>query len=241
MNYAISFDFWNTLYGNGPESKRQKLRAGYFRKIIANYKKHNLKTIETAFSSSMELFLQNWRHKQRTPTPEERIQYMAKILRIDLNENEVNQISEYFGNLIFKIPPQNIRSVNTIIAQLAEKYPLGIISDTGYITGEYIRDFLEKEQLLPHFSSLVFSDEQKYCKPHISVFQITCKTLKVDCSRLIHIGDLEHTDVKGVKDAGGISIKYIGNNINTSGNSRADYTIDSYETLPHLIDNIISG
>ncbi len=217
MNYGISFDFWNTLYGNGPESKRQKLRAGYFRKTIAKYKKYKLKTVKTAFSASTDLFIQNWRYKQRTPTPPERIQYMAKI------------------------PPQNIRSVNTIIAQLAAKYPLGIISDTGYITGEYIRDFLEKEQLLPHFHSLVFSDEQKYCKPHASVFRLTCNSLKVDCSRLIHIGDLEHTDVKGVNDAGGISIKYIGNHINTSGDSRADYTIDSYEALPHLIDKIISG
>jgi putative hydrolase of the HAD superfamily len=241
MNYGISFDFWNTLYGNGTESKRQKLRVGYFRKIIANYKKYNFKTVETAFSASMDLFLQNWQNKQRTPTPSERIQYMAKILGVDLNDNEVNQISEYFGNLIFKIPPENIHSVNTIVAQLAEKYPLGIISDTGYITGEYIRGFLEKERLLPYFRSLVFSDEQKYCKPHASVFQLTCNSLKVDCSRLIHIGDLEHTDVKGIKDAGGISIKFTGNNINISGNSQADYTIDSYDALPHLIDKIISG
>jgi hypothetical protein len=52
---------------------------------------------------------------------------------------------------------------------------------------------------------------------------------------------LEHTDVKGIKDAGGISIKFTGNNINISGNSQADYTIDSYDALPHLIDKIISG
>ncbi|MCK5346364.1 MAG: hypothetical protein KAR20_23300, partial [Candidatus Heimdallarchaeota archaeon] len=127
MHYGISFDFWNTLFGNGPESHRHKLRIQYFRKIITNYKRYRFKTIESAFDASLEFFVNDWQKKQRTPTPCERIKYMTEILAVDINEDDINKIADYFGNLIFQIPPQNIPSVKTVVAKLAEKYPLGII------------------------------------------------------------------------------------------------------------------
>ena len=241
MQYGISFDFWNTLFGNGPESHRHKLRIQYFHRIITNYKKYRYKTVAAVFDASLEFFVNEWQKKQRTPTPRERIKYMTKILAVDINDDDIDKIAHYFGNLIFQIPPQDIPSVHKVVAQLSNKYPLGIISDTGYISGIYIRRFLEKEKMLSFFQSLLFSDEQINCKPHSSVFLLTCDNLGVDPSELIHIGDLEKTDVEGAKNSGCISIKFTGIHTNPSSDSHADYIIDNYEMLPKLIDTIVNS
>lgn len=238
MTYGISFDFWNTLYGNGNEKKREKLRFSFFRKTVSGYRKLNKNSVETVFKASREFFFHEWQNNQRTPTPEERIIYMAKMLAINLNQQEIENITDYFGSLIFTIPPRTLPSVKEIIRELSKKYPLGIISDTGYISGKFIRKFLDKEGLLHYFKSLIFSDEQTYCKPHPSVFELTSNKLQVDPAMMIHIGDLEKTDIIGAKKSGWTSIKFIGASSDSVSGSKADYTIDHFNLFPQLLDSI---
>jgi putative hydrolase of the HAD superfamily len=239
MKHAVSFDFWNTLYGTGDESERRKRRIKYFQKYLLKYKKITRKSVEAAFDSSFEVFMEQWRYRQQTPGTVERIRYMAKILEVHLTDAETEQIANYFGNLILTVPPQKIDLVYEVVSDLSQKYPLGIISDTGYINGRYIRRFLDREKLLSMFKSLVFSDEHPYSKPHIKVFQTTCRNLQIDCSRLIHIGDLDQTDIMGAKNAGCTSIKYAGNNHALSSETEADFIIDHYKDLPKLIASIV--
>lgn len=238
MTYGISFDFWNTLYGNGNENKRAKLRINFFRKTISSHHKFKKNSIEVAFKASREFFFYEWQNNYRTPTPKERILYMAKLLSLDLTRQEIDTISDYFGGLIFTIPPRTLPSVKFIIRELSERYPLGIISDTGYISGEFIRKFLDKEGLLSCFKSMVFSDEQTYCKPHSSVFELTMKNLQVDSTGMIHIGDLEKTDIIGANKSGWTSVKFIGASRESDTTSEADYTIDHFNLFPRLLDSI---
>jgi len=240
-SFGISFDFWNTLYGNGDEPKRHNLRVEYFYKSVSKYIKIDLNSIEKVFQASMEFFIYEWQNNFRTPTASERILYMANLLSVKLKSNDIDEISEYFGNLIFSVPPQNTPLNLTIVKEFAQNYPLGIISDTGYISGKHIREFLKNEGLLSCFNSLVFSDEQKYCKPHHSVFLKTSKKLNIPCSRLIHIGDLELTDIRGAKDSGCISIRYTGWNNGSHGDSRADQIINNYQDLSQTIGEIANS
>ena len=240
MKYAVSFDFWNTLYGTGAESERRKRRIKYFQKQLLNHKKIPLRAIESVFDSSFELFIDQWRLKSRTPSTAERIKHMAHILGVKFSDEEVNQLADYFGKLIFTFPPQKIELAYEAVSELSLAYPLGIISDTGYINGEYIRRFLDQEKLLSKFKSLVFSDEHPHSKPHLTVFQETCHNLGVDYSGLIHIGDLDQTDILGAKNAGCISIKYIGNHHDLTSQTQADYIIDHYKDLPQLIESIVT-
>ena len=83
MTYGISFDFWNTLYGNGNEKKREKLRINFFRKAISSHRKFKKNSIVASFKASREFFFYEWQNNYRTPTPKERILYMAKLLALD--------------------------------------------------------------------------------------------------------------------------------------------------------------
>ncbi len=87
---------------------------------------------------------------------------------------------------------------------------------------------------------IMFSDEHPHCKPHSSLFKLTCDRFKIDCSRLIHIGDLEKTDVKGANDSRGISIKYTGWHNNPVEKSLAKYIINDYQTLSQTITDIVN-
>ena len=240
-SFGISFDFWNTLYGNGDEPERHRLRVEYFHRTISKFINVNIDTIEKVFRASTEFFIFEWQHNYRTPSAPERIQYMLNLLSLKLETKDIEKISRFFGGLIFDLPPQNISENLTIIQQLAENYPIGIVSDTGYISGKYIREFLKNEGIISCFKSLVFSDEQLYGKPHISVFLKTCKNLNIPCSRLIHIGDLEQTDIRGAKDAGCIGIRYTGWNNGSSVNSQADQIINNYEDLARIIGEIANS
>jgi putative hydrolase of the HAD superfamily len=240
LNFGISFDFWNTLYGNGDEPERHKKRIEYFYDVISTYINTDYNTVDKAFHASAKFFIDEWQNKFRTPTATERIRYMSEKLSVTINNSDIEKTADYFGKLIFVVPPQ-INSQNLkIVRRLSQKYPIGLISDTGYISGKYIRQFLIEQDMISTFLSLVFSDEQRYCKPHPSVFKLTCNNLDISSSRLIHIGDLEKTDVKGVRDSGGISIKYIGWNDNSSKASNADYVINNYQELSRTITEIVN-
>ncbi len=239
--FGISFDFWNTLYGNGDEPKRHDLRVDYFSKIVSNYIKTDRFSIEKVFKASTEFFIYEWQNNYRTPSAHERIQYMSKLLSVQFEKSDVDKICAYFGHLIFSVPPQNTSINLNIVRQLAVNYPLALISDTGYISGMYIREFLRKEDIISSFKSLVFSDEQEFCKPHTSVFQKTCKKLNIPCSQLIHIGDLEKTDIKGAKDSGSIGIRYTGWNNGPPDDSQADHIINNYNDLLHTIKDITNS
>lgn len=240
MRFAISFDFWNTLYGTGDEPLRHKLRVAFFQKQLSAYVQTDIASLEKTFEWSRQHFLHNWIEKHTTPSTEERIRMMAKRLGVELSADETQTIAAYFGRLIHQVPPQCLDNLKDCIVELSTHYPLAIISDTGYITGKHIRRFLEEEHLLPYFTSFVFSDEHDYCKPHPSVFRRTCQNLQIKCSQLIHIGDLEHTDVKGIRACGGISIKYTGASANDREKSEADHIIKDYTMLPALIGTLTS-
>jgi HAD superfamily hydrolase (TIGR01549 family) len=203
--------------------------------LIRRYKDINLNEIDRAFSAGSKLFLDNWINYSRTPTSTERIRFMADYLDVRLSEEHIYEALSFFGQMIFEIPPQEIDFVKEMIPQVSKKYPLGIISDTGYISGYYIRNFLEKENLIKYFSSFIFSDENIYSKPHQSVFNKTAMNLGIPIQDLMHIGDLERTDITGAIDAGCIAVKFIGANHDIVEKSRAHYIISDYHDFLELI------
>jgi len=239
-NTAISFDFWNTLYADGAENSRMDRRKALFKNTVNTYRSVSEIEINKAFDLSFDFFISEWKEKMRTPTAVERISLMARHLKIDLPYNEVAELAEDFGRLIMEIPPLEIKGVKRTVRILAEKYQLGIISDTGYICGRHIRSFLEKEGMMDCFSSLVFSDEHSHSKPHFSVFKKTADQLNVTLAGLIHIGDLERTDILGASKAGCRSIKFTGANHRSAEKSAATYVANTYESVLTELKNLVS-
>lgn len=238
MALAISFDFWNTLYGDGAEYQRKRERKICFQKVAGRYRKIDESETEAAFKAASDLFLNEWISFHRTPTAATRIAHMAACLDLPFDQNDSDELIQLFGNMIFTIPPAPIEGIKTVIDKLSHSFPLGIISDTGYISGKYIRRFLEQEKMLQFFQSTVFSDEHSHSKPHKSVFAKTAEALRVQISDLIHIGDLERTDIAGAKNAGCTAIKYVGVHNDASGIETPDFVLNNYAELFGLLNQI---
>jgi putative hydrolase of the HAD superfamily len=160
---------------------------------------------------------------------------MASFLKIAMKPDHTEELADYFARIIFDIPPREIAHLKKILPQICAKYPLGIISDTGYISGKYIRKFLEKENVLQYFTSLYFSDEHAHSKPHESVFKHTAKNLGVQLNQLMHIGDLERTDIAGALNSGCIAVKYTGIHTDQPDNGHAHFVISDYTQLKEVV------
>jgi len=205
------------------------------------YRPVKAEELEKVLLQSAEFFFSEWEKNFRTPPSRERIQFMSKHLGIELRDEHIAQVSDYFGSLIFEVPPREIQGVKKLIPDLAEKFPLGLISDTGYISGKYIRKFLVQENLDQYFKSYIFSDEQPNSKPHRSVFEKTAHNLNVSLSRLIHIGDLERTDISGAIQAGCHCIKFInGQRQDAQEPTQAHYVFHDYRNFREALEYMIS-
>jgi putative hydrolase of the HAD superfamily len=241
MKYAVSFDFWNTLYADGDEPLRKLRRQQIFCEHVDQAAAIDPEKLEDAFEASSRFFFEEWATRHRTPRTRERLILIASELQLVLNEKTLDTIATEYGDLIFEIPPRHIPELHDVLPHLASQYPLGIISDTGYISGQYIRQFLEEKQILGYFDSQIFSDEQQYSKPHPSVFNRTAGNLGIKPPGLIHIGDLERTDIAGVQSAGGVALRYTGANQRDADTSAAAAVFDDYLDLPVLLEQLTNN
>ena len=165
---------------------------------------------------------------------------MAAYLNLPFEDTEINDLTRIYGNMIFKIPPAQIVDMKAVVEKLSQSFRLGIISDTGYISGVYIRKFLEQENILRFFQSTVFSDEQLHSKPHKSVFIKTAESLGIHMRDLIHIGDLERTDIAGAKNAGCIAVKFTGVHNDLADQENAHFVLNDYPSLFSILNQLIN-
>ena len=79
---------------------------------------------------------------------------------------------------------------------------LGIVCDVGFTGGELLRDFLDREGLLEHFSGWAFSDEVGHYKPSPQIFEAALAALGAQPDEAVHVGDLRRTDIAGARRSG---------------------------------------
>jgi putative hydrolase of the HAD superfamily len=89
------------------------------------------------------------------------------------------------------------------------------------------------------FDSLIFSDEAGCSKPHREVFRRTAACLGADPHEIVHIGDLEFTDIIGAKQAGCRAIRFTKVTPMGEGETTiADCVADDWSDVPRLIESL---
>lgn len=83
-----------------------------------------------------------------------------------------------------------------LFAQLAEKYPIVVISN--YPISEPIRRTLARDGLMPHLAGLVVSADEGVIKPHPRLFEAALEKLgSPPAQNVLHIGDDWDADITG--------------------------------------------
>ncbi|MCJ7737688.1 MAG: HAD family hydrolase, partial [Anaerolineae bacterium] len=131
--------------------------------------------------------------------------------------------------------PQPIAGVLDIVPRLAQRYRLGLISDTGLTPGRVLREVMNRDGLLRYFSVETFSDEIGVTKPEPQAFIHTLEALGVPAGAAAHIGDLPETDIVGARGVGMRAILFLGKSHREDGRPLADAVFEDYAELENLL------
>jgi HAD superfamily hydrolase (TIGR01549 family) len=209
---AVSLDFWHTLYMERPGAFRlyAARRHQLLRQATKECGPFTDEQISSACRAEAEAHHRIWRDQQRTLSASQRIATILDRLGARLAPEKIAQLAIAYEEGILEQPPVLVDGARDALEKLSARYKLGIICDVGFSPGRVLRRVLADSGILEAFDSLVFSDEAGRSKPHPQVFQQTAIRLGAEPHRIVHVGDLEHTDIAGAKAAGYRSIRFAG-------------------------------
>jgi HAD superfamily hydrolase (TIGR01549 family) len=87
-----------------------------------------------------------------------------------------------------------------VLRKLHEKYKLGLVSN--FAIPEYGWKLLDKFSLKQFFDAVIISGEVNRRKPSPEIFEKALKSLNVEASRAVFVGDMPDLDVMGPKSVG---------------------------------------
>lgn len=235
---AISFDFWNTLFEEQPGGFEfyNYRRRMFLSEVAGGHRRVTYDEIDRACRAEAESHFLIWRNEHRTLRTADRVDRILAELDVVLNEHARLRLIKVYEEGILERPPLLVAGAREVVEALHGRYRLGVISDVGFSPGRVLKEILRNNGLLNAFDSLVFSDEAGRAKPHAEVFERTARALKSDPDQVLHIGDLEPTDVVGAKSAGYFAVRFTGVTPMSDGESTvADCVIRDLRELPGAI------
>jgi FMN phosphatase YigB (HAD superfamily) len=196
--------------------------------------------LEQAFYLEGRSHFKVWCDEHRTLPTAERLGKVLTHLKVCLPEDVTAELVRVYEEGILEHPPVLVPGVREALDRFSRRYRLGIISDVGYSPGRVLKQLLGQAGILSAFDSLIFSDEAGHSKPHVEVFERTARALEALPREIVHIGDLERTDIEGAKRAGYHAIRFTGVTPMEAGEkSQADrVTADFYE-IPRLVESLL--
>lgn len=238
---AISFDYWHTLFVEqaGGYKLYQETRRRLLKEALDEQSEYEFSDEQLREAALVEAKLHDrvWREEHRTLPVAERIGRILAHLNARLSEESLSRIVRAYEEGILERPPVLIDGVRQALEELTGRYRLGIISDVGFSPGRMLKRVLHNEGILDAFDSLVFSDEAGCSKPHAEVFNRTARALQARPEEIVHIGDLEHTDVFGAKRANYYAIRFTGVTPMTAEETTiADRVTADFSEIPKLIE-----
>jgi putative hydrolase of the HAD superfamily len=145
-----------------------------------------------------------WKDEHRGYTTGERIRWMLRQLGSERPEDceHVAQACQAVDEALLRHPPTLVPGAAETVRALAGRFPLAIISDTGFASGLAQDVLLERDGLLEFFPVRIYSMDIGHAKPRREPFEAAVRARGVDPGEAMHVGDIERTDVRGALGAG---------------------------------------
>jgi putative hydrolase of the HAD superfamily len=145
-----------------------------------------------------------WKDEHRGYTTAERIRWMLRQLGIERPDDceHVAAACDAVDAALLDFPPPLLPGAADAIRALATRFPLAIISDTGFASGVAQDALLERDGLMDYFPVRVYSMDIGHAKPRPEPFHAAVDALGIARHEAMHIGDIERTDVRGALGAG---------------------------------------
>jgi putative hydrolase of the HAD superfamily len=232
---AITFDFWRTLFREAGEPvERRKIRID----ALCDAAGVTAAAAEQALATAEGEFLRHHIEKQQTLAPPDAVRIVSRELAKTFPPNVEAHLADVFGTAILHHPPVPLDHAIEAVSAAAERFAVGVISDAGLSPGSSLRALLDRHGFLSYFKALAFSDEVGVSKPQPAMFHTAADGLGVHPSEMLHIGDLEWTDVIGAKGVGARAALFAGDNTRHRDATSADYTFNSWREFLDALPNL---
>ena len=239
---AVTFDFWNTIARS--RSGEAMVRARH-EAVAATCEAHDLEIEAELLAATLEEVTASYEGSWSAGThfhPKKGAEMLVAALGIEGAAREA--VVEAFltagrGAKLALAP--DIRPCLEALRKRGIR--LGIVCDVGFTGGELLREFLDREDLLGHFSGWAFSDEVGYYKPAPQSFEAALDALDAAPNEAAHVGDLRRTDIAGAAAIGMTTVRYRGlhDDRGEDGGGEADFVLDSHREMPPLLDRFAAG
>ncbi len=203
MLKAITFDFWDTLYKVPEGLIISGQRVAAFNQTIKSM------GCEVEDEAVREAFQDCWQYAHEFQldygldiTPTGHVDFILGQLQLKLSPEDWERVYKVYTSVLIDFPPQLNEGVRETLAVLARKYKLAVICNTGVTPGLILREIMKVDDIHQFFNVLVFSDEVRWAKPNVKIFNYALNNLQVKNIEAAHIGDDSSTDVIGSKKAG---------------------------------------
>lgn len=237
MLHTVTFDFWGTLYQNAyaREDRLHLLQEA----LAAHDQPRSREEIEAAYAHARSVWDRTWREEQRSIPIERWLHEILTHLNAELPEETLIDLGAAIEEVYLQSDrPRPVPGASEVVPRLAQRYRLGLISDTGLTPGRVLRKIMDRDGLLRHFQALTFSDELGAAKPLPAPFLHTLERLDAQPERAAHVGDLPETDLRGARDVGMKAVLFLGVSEREDGRELADAAFEDYDELERLLEGL---
>jgi putative hydrolase of the HAD superfamily len=231
---AITVDFWCTLFHDANSEPRQMMRVEALSRAAAVSQDEAASVLKNVWAE----FTRCHQEQHRTMTPADAVRLATEALGVRVEPARAEELEVVFATAILVHPPEPIEGALEAARTVSRRYRLGLISDTGVSPGSSLRALLDRHGFTECFSVFTFSDQVGVSKPERPMFETTALLLGVRPEELLHIGDLEQTDIAGAKAIGARAALFLGDHKPVPNHTRADYVINSWREFLDLLPRL---
>jgi FMN hydrolase / 5-amino-6-(5-phospho-D-ribitylamino)uracil phosphatase len=238
---AVTFDFWNTI-ARAPSGLMNEARR---RAIVEACEECGVELEAELLAESLGKVAASQESSWSVGKhfhPREGAEMLVRSLGLEGIAGE--RTAEAFLTVARNAPLELSDDIQPSLEALqARGIRLGIVCDVGFSGGAVLRELLDHEGLLAHFSGWAFSDEVGHFKPAPQIFEAALAALDAEPAAAMHVGDLRRTDIAGAAAFGMRTARYraLHDDPEIDGAIEADFVLDSHRELPPLLDRIAAG
>lgn len=232
---AVTFDYWDTLYSHEQVLERLLVRRTAVHRMLQAIGHHISEDDFAAIYRSAHDEAEQWWRDGRAYTTDQRIRWMLKSLEVERPDDceHVASAIRAIDQALVDHPPPLFAGATEAVTRLSTAFTLGIISDTGFASGNAQNDVLERDQLLDRFAATIYSMDVGHAKPRREPFAAAVAALAVDAGDIVHVGDNERTDIRGALAAGFRAVRV--DIARAGGPSEAEFVARSHVELTEYL------
>lgn len=233
---AVTFDFWNTIAVVPPGTMEEARRQAVAVACESCDVEVDTDLLITSLAEVGDSYHRSWSEGVHFH-PRDGAEMLVAALGVEGAAREL--VAEAFLGAGRGTQLELSPGIGTCLATLADRgIRLGIVCDVGFTGGELLREILDREGLLTHFSGWGFSDEVGHYKPSPQIFEAALESVGATPEEAVHVGDLRRTDIAGARAVGMRTVRYRGLHDDPDPGVEADHVLQDHRDLPGLLERL---